>query len=58
MLLSLHLSFTQNLANHVLNAAGLPPLLFTHKPLVQASVNALLENRHAFNTNNKFEARK
>jgi hypothetical protein len=47
MLLSLRLSFTQNLTNHILNAASLPPLLLRQKPLVQARVNALLENRHA-----------
>jgi len=47
MLLSLRLGFTQNLADHFLNAAGFAPLLLRQKPLVQASVNALLENRHA-----------
>jgi hypothetical protein len=44
---SLRLGFTQNLTNHILNAAGLPPLLLRQKPLVQVSVNTLLENRHA-----------
>jgi hypothetical protein len=52
MLLSIRLSFTQNLTNHILNAAGLPPLLLRQKPLVQARVNALLENRQTSNTNN------
>jgi hypothetical protein len=52
MHLSLRLCFTQNLTNHILNAAGLTPLLLRQKPLVQARVNALLENRQTFNTNN------
>jgi hypothetical protein len=49
---SLRLSFTQNLANHILNAPSPTPLLLLQKPLIQARVNALLENRQAFNTNN------
>jgi hypothetical protein len=57
MLLSL-LNFTQNLTNHILNTASLPPLLLRQKPLVQARVNALLENRHAFNTNNNIQSLK
>jgi hypothetical protein len=52
MLLSLRLGFTQNLTDHILNVADLPPLLLRQKPLVQARVNALLEKRRAPNTNN------
>jgi len=58
MLLSLRLSFTQNLTNYTLNRAGLPPLLLRQKPLVQARVNALLENRHASTPTTNFKAQK
>jgi len=58
LLFSLRLGFTQNLPNHVLNAASLTPLQFTHKPLIEVGVNALLENRQTFNTNNYVEPEK
>jgi hypothetical protein len=52
VLFSLRLSFTQNLTDYILNASSLPPLLLFQKPLVKLRINALLENRQAFNTNN------
>jgi hypothetical protein len=52
LLFSLRFGFTQNLTNHILNTPSLTPLQFTQKPLVKLSVNALLENRQAFNTHN------
>jgi hypothetical protein len=41
MPLSLHLSFTQNLTNHILNAAG------PQKPLTQVAADALVKDRQA-----------
>jgi len=52
MLFSLRFGFTQNLANHILDCASPKPLLLLQKPLIQLGVNALLEDSHAFNTNN------
>jgi hypothetical protein len=50
--LSLRLGFAQNLTDYVLDASSLSPLLFFQKPFVKLRINALLENRQAFNTNN------
>jgi len=58
MLLSLCLSFTQNLTDNFLNAASLTPLLLRQKPLVQVRVNALLESRHASTPTTIFKAQK
>jgi hypothetical protein len=56
--LSLRLGFAQNLTNYVLDASSLSPLLFFQKPLVKLRINALLENRQTFNTNNNIEPEK
>jgi hypothetical protein len=50
--LSLHNGFTQNLTDYVLDCASLSPLLFFQKSFVKLRLNALLENRQTFNTNN------
>jgi hypothetical protein len=55
---SLRLSLTQNLTDYALDALSLPPLLFFQKPLVKLRINALLENRQAFNTNNNIKPEK
>jgi hypothetical protein len=44
MPLSLRLTFKQNHTNHLLDRASLTLFLFKHKPLIQLSVNALLED--------------
>jgi hypothetical protein len=49
---SLRFGFTQNLTDYVLDASSLPPFQFFQKPFVKLRINALLENRQAFNTNN------
>jgi hypothetical protein len=52
LLFSLRFGFTQNLADYILDASSLPPPLLFQKPLVKLRINALLENRQTFNTNN------
>jgi hypothetical protein len=51
---SLRHGFTQNLANRV----SITPLQFTEEPLVKLRINALLENRQTFNTNNSIKPEK
>jgi hypothetical protein len=58
VLFSLRLSFTQNLTDYVLDASSFAPLLLPQKPLVKLRINALLENRQAFNTNNNIKPEK
>jgi len=56
--LSLRFGFAQNLTDYVLDCASLSPFLFFQKPFVKLRVNALLENRQAFNTNNNIKLEK
>jgi len=58
LLFSLRFGFTQNLTDYILDASSLPSLLFFQKPLVKLKINALLENRQTFNTNNNIEPEK
>jgi hypothetical protein len=52
MSFNLCFGFAQNLTDYILDASSLPPLQLFQKPLVKLRINALLENRQAFNTNN------